>query len=68
MGYNYFIFCGEYGESVRKNIDLNETYYIIVDSYTSSYAPNNLTEIDRIEAEVFARDLLAEYAKSNGFE
>ncbi len=65
---NYFIFCGEYGESVRKNIDLNETYYIIVDSYTSSYAPNNLTEIDRIEAEVFARDLLAEYAKSNGFK
>lgn len=59
----YYISYGDYGESIKNNIDLNATYYIVVDTYTSTYAPNNLTEIERYEYDVFARDLLAEYIK-----
>ena len=61
---NYYISYGEYGASVKNNIDPNATYYVIVDSYTSSYKYNNLTEIARIEDDIFARDLLAEYIKN----
>ncbi len=39
----------------------NATYYIIVDSYTSTYSSNNITEIARLQEEFYARDLLAEY-------
>ncbi len=65
---NYFIYCGDYGNSVRYNIDDNATYYIIVDSYTSSYAPNKLTVIDSLADDLFARDLLAEYIKQGKLE
>lgn len=60
---SYFIGYGEYGESVKKNIDINKTYYVVVDTYTSTYKYNNLTEIERITDDLFARDLLAEYIK-----
>ena len=63
---SYFISYGAYGEEVRKNIDPNATYYIIVDSYTSTYAPNRLTEIQRYGAPVYARDLLAQYIQAGG--
>lgn len=52
-----YYFC----RSGNVSIDPNGTYYIVVDSYTSSYAPNRLTEIERYGADVFARDLLADY-------
>ena len=65
---NYYISYGAYGESVKNNIDLNATYYVIVDSYTSSYKYNNLTEIARIDEEFFARDLLAEYIKNGNIK
>lgn len=60
----YHISYGDYGESIKDNIDPNATYYIVVDSYTSTYAPNRLTEIERIDEEIYARDLLAQYIKS----
>lgn len=65
---NYFIYYGEYGASVKGNIDPDATYYIIVDSYSSSYAPNKLTEIEFFGADIYARDLLAEYIKNGGME
>lgn len=65
---NYFIYYGEYGASVKENIDPDATYYIIVDSYSSSYAPNRLTEIEFLGADIYARDLLAEYVKNGGME
>ena len=65
---SYFIYCGEYGNSVKNNIDPNATYYIITDTYSSGYAPNRLTEIARYDADVFARDLLAEYIKDGNFD
>ena len=65
---NYFIAYGEYGERIIDNIDPAETYYIVVDSYTSTYKYNNLTEIYRYEERVFLRDLMAEYVRNGGFE
>ncbi len=58
---NYFITCGEYGEEVREHLAPNATYYLVTDSYSSSYAPNNLTEIEFYDENVFARDLLKDY-------
>ena len=65
---SYFIYCGEYGESIKNNINPNGTYYLITDTYSSSYAPNRLTEIERYDSDVFARDLLAEYIKAGNFD
>ncbi len=64
---NYFNYYGDYGQSVIRNIDRNATYYIVVDTYTSTYAPNRLTEVARFDANVFARDLLAAYIRAGGF-
>lgn len=50
--------------------DPNGTYYIIVDTYTSTYkyAPKSLKEIARYDGGVYARDLLADYIKNGGLE
>lgn len=64
----YYISYGNYGKQVKGNIDPNKTYYVIVDSYSSVYAPNRLTEIARYEEKYYARDMLADYASSGGFE
>ena len=56
---NYYSYTN--GNIVAADIDDNETYYIIVDSYTSTYAPNHITEVARLGGETYARDLLAEY-------
>lgn len=58
---NYFICCGDYG-----TIDRYETYYIIVDTYSAYYAPNRLTVIEEYGAEIYARDLLADYIEKGG--
>lgn len=60
---NYFIGYGSYGEEVRDSIDLTATYYVVVDTYSSTYEPNHLTEIERYNKEVFARDLYADYLR-----
>ena len=65
---NYYISYGSYGESVKNNIDPNATYYVIVDSYTSTYKYNNLTEIERLNEDFFARDLLAEYIREGNIK
>lgn len=46
------------------SIDDNATYYIITDSYTSTYRWNNLTEIARCQSELYSRDLIADYISS----
>ena len=65
---NYFISYGEYGADVKSSIDPYATYYVVVDSYTSTYARNRLTEIERYEEEVYLRDLFAEYIKAGSLE
>jgi len=65
---NYFIDYGAYGESVYKNIDMNATYYIVVDTYSAYYGPNKLTVVAEYGKGIFARDLLAEYVKKGGLQ
>ena len=65
---NYFISYGDYGEYLRNQINPNEIYYIVVDSYTSLYAPNKLTEIERYDAGIYSRDLFAEFVRMGGLE
>ena len=42
-------------------------YYIVVDSYTSTYKSNNITEVKRLGSGTYPRDLLAEYIKAGGW-
>lgn len=58
---DYHIYYGSYGAEVRNNIQSNKTYYVVVDSYTSTYKANRLTEIKRLGPDIYARDLLAQY-------
>ncbi len=64
----YFIYCGDYGESIKNSINSNATYYVVTDTYTSGYTQNRLTEIARYDAGVYARDLLADYIRDGGFD
>ncbi len=61
---NYYV---AYESGLASKIVASKTYYIVVDSYTSTYAPNRLTEIMRWDADVFARDLLADYIADGKF-
>lgn len=63
---NYFISYSEYGNSIKNNIVANQTYYVIVDTYTSTYTYNRLTEVARYTPGVYARDLLADFIEEGG--
>ena len=63
----YYISYGDYGASIKGNIDSNATYYVVTDTYSSTYSSNGLTEIARYDANVFARDLLADYIEAGGY-
>lgn len=65
---NYYIAYGDYGASIRNNIDYNATYYIITDTYCSSYAYNNLTVVEYYDAGIYARDLIADYIRAGGLQ
>ena len=64
---NYFIYLGEYGNQIKNSINNNDTYYIIVDTYTAYYSYNNLTIIAEYEPDVFARDLVADFISRGGW-
>lgn len=68
---NYHIAYGTYGAQVKENlkngIGLSERYFIVVDSYTSDYAYNNLTVSKSLGNNVFPRDVLANYLLANGW-
>ena len=64
---NYFISYTSFGNSYKNNINTNSTYYLITDTYSSDYAPNHLTVVERYtEAGFYARDMLAEYISNGG--
>ena len=48
-------------------VSAGETYYIVVDSYTSSYRSNNIKEIARLGKGIYARDLLKEFIAEGGW-
>ena len=65
---NYYMYYSDYGNNNMYNVDSNATYYVVVDSYTSTWAPNNLTEVERYSvSDFYARDMLAEFARAGGF-
>lgn len=64
---NYFIYLGEYGNQIKNSINNNDTYYIIVDTYTAYYSYNNLTIIAEYDPDVFARDLVADFISRGGW-
>ncbi len=63
----YYITLSDYGKDIKNSIDPNATYYIITDTYCSSYAPNRLTVIDTYDQTTFARDLIAQYIKDGNW-
>lgn len=65
---NYFIYFEDYGSQVRSNIDDNAVYYVITDTYSAYYAPNNMTLVAEYGGDIFARDLIADYIKAGGLE
>ena len=64
----YFIKTTAYGESIRNQIDPDATYYVVTDTYSANYAPNNMTVIDTYAQDIYARDLLADYIRTGGLE
>ena len=69
---NYVCYYGAYGESLRDNVDINETYYVVVDTYCANYNFKNMGYMTIVEYydedhSVFNRDLLAEYIREGGF-
>lgn len=65
---DYVVSFTSYGESIKDNIDPEATYYIILDTWSSLYEPNRVTEIARYGGAVYARDLLAWYIQEGGLE
>jgi 2',3'-cyclic-nucleotide 2'-phosphodiesterase (5'-nucleotidase family) len=63
---DYYVSYSQYGQTIKNSIDTNATYYVVVDSYTSQYSSNGLTEIARYDETTFARDLLADYIRAGG--
>ena len=45
----------------------NEQYYIVVDSYTSTYSYNHITEVARLGGGTYSRDLLADYVREGNW-
>lgn len=56
-----------YGNFDVSTISNNKTYYIVTDTYTSTYSYNNLTEIERAGDGVYARDLVADFIRKGGW-
>lgn len=63
---NYFLSYEEYGRQVKDAIDPDATYYVVVDTYSSTYAPNGLTVVEEYGAQIYARDLLADFMENGG--
>ena len=60
----YHVSYTSFGYSMLDYIEPYETYYVVTDTYTSTYSYNNLTEIQRLDEKIYARDLLSEYIKA----
>ena len=61
---NYFIATSDYGKNLT--INDNDTYYIVIDTYSAFYSYNGCTIVDMLDEEFYARDMIAEYIKDGG--
>ena len=56
-----------YADISSGDVSNGEYYYIIVDTYTSTYRSNGITEIARLGSGTYARDLLADFIRAGGW-
>lgn len=69
--YNYTCFYGEEGSAIKNNVSLNETYYVVVDTYCANFDFHGWGWLEIVEyydqANAFyTRDALAEFIKGGG--
>ena len=68
----YHMYYSDYGKSLDPNsLSLTDTYYVIVDTYTSDYSfsgmgPMQIVEYYSQTEEYYNRDALADFAKAGG--
>ena len=65
---SYFIKMTDYGTRIRNGIDPDGIYYVVTDTYSAYYAPNNMTVVDTYSDSIFARDLVADYISEGGMQ
>ncbi len=53
--------------NLRSGSGLNDTYYIVTDSYNSDYTKNNLTVVKTLGTTAYPRDCIIEYIKAGKF-
>ena len=68
---NYFCYYGADGEAIKANLNYNETYYVVVDTYCANYDFRGMGFLEIVEYydeahSFFSRDALAEYIKAGG--
>ena len=56
-----------YTDLTYTTVEDDKDYYIVVDSYTSTYGRNRITEVARLGVGTYARDLLADFIKEGGW-
>ena len=64
----YYIKTTAFGERTCDNIDPDAIYYVVTDTYSANYSYNNMTIVDTLDDDVFARDLVADYILAGGLE
>ncbi|MBE7086133.1 MAG: hypothetical protein E7366_03170 [Clostridiales bacterium] len=70
----YHMYYSDYGKSLDPNsLSLTDTYYVIVDTYTSDYSfsgmgPMQIVEYYSQTEEYYNRDALADFAKAGGLD
>ena len=65
LGENNKYYCS-FDAGLADRIVDTQRYYIITDTYSSTYAPNRITEVARLDG-VYARDLLREFIAAGGW-
>ena len=66
---NYVCFYGEDGQQIKNNVQSNETYYVIVDTYCANYNFQGmgwLEIVEYYEDNFYTRDALAQFIKDGG--
>ncbi len=58
----------KYAKITYPEIRSDREYYIIVDTYTSTYKYNHITEVARLGSGIYARDLLADFVAAGGWK
>lgn len=68
---NYTCFYGEEGQAIKNNLQLNETYYVVVDTYTANFNFQGMGYLEIVEYydeenPLYTRDALAQFIKDGG--